>query len=74
MIIRCNTCDISCDTIGFDRDDPILACGHTITKINYMNDVIYTILRDEIYALMHKRNMSYTDAKNMFWSDNYDQR
>jgi hypothetical protein len=28
---KCPTCDCNVDIIGFDRDDPVMACGHKLT-------------------------------------------
>ena len=68
--IRCPICGKREDIYAYDRDNPMLFCGHT-KKINIDSetDAVYCTIRDEIYRIMRDYNVSYEEAKEILWED-----
>lgn len=70
--IWCPTCQKYEDIYTYDHDNPVLFCGH-IKKISDNNlkevDEVYKTIRDRVYRIMKDYQVSYEEAKEIFWED-----
>jgi len=67
---KCHHCNCNVNIIGFDRDDPILACGHKLTINEQLErDEIKEGIKIIITAEAHDRaklfNISYLEAEQI---------
>jgi hypothetical protein len=57
---KCPFCDTEQSIIDYDRDDPVLSCGHTLTmsaqdERDKQIEEIYVAIRDLIYWKWHQK-------------------
>lgn len=77
MVLTCHICHKKLKTVSFDRDDPVLTCGH-IQRVSGQKDRdeiregLYVAMRDEVYAIMRSLKISYDEAVQAFWEENYE--
>jgi len=71
MQLHCATCGKMNKVVQYERDDPILCCGHKLTLHDDLSDDIFMILRGEVYRIMREYDLSYKHASHVFWSEGY---
>ena len=70
--IWCSVCCKYEDIYTYDHDNPVLFCGHTkeISEDDIKEtDEVYKTIRDEVYRIMKDYQVSYEEAKEIFWED-----
>jgi len=65
----CGTCKKFKNIVSFERDNPVLLCGHIITESRneLLSQGIYSIIREKVYDIMREDKISYKDAVKKFW-------
>jgi hypothetical protein len=71
---KCPICNTEQEIIAFDRDDPVLLCGHTLTielqeKRDEFVNACMNALRDVTYSYMRKHKLSYVEANRKLTYD-----
>lgn len=69
----CPKCNKEKKVIRYERDDPVLSCGHILTIDDQLvrdlgEDGMFEAIRDEVYSIMRKERISYRQAVKVFWS------
>ena len=69
--IFCTVCHKYKSINHYDRDNPVLFCGH-VKEISDSDpvvevDAVYKTIRDEIYRIMRDHNVTYEEAKDILW-------
>ena len=68
--IFCTVCHKYKSISHYDRDNPVLFCGHVKEILNddlVEVDAVYKTIRDEIYRIMKDYNVTYEEAKEILW-------
>lgn len=63
--IFCPICKEYHETTSFDRDDPVLKCGHKFTiemQTNELCEMLVVGMRDHAIKLMREQDISYKAA------------
>jgi hypothetical protein len=68
---QCPYCNKPQIVTGYNRDDPILACGHILTieqqlKRDEISEILTTAMTCSVYKLMRNNKLSYKDAVKIY--------
>ena len=68
----CPFCKKHRGVVSYQKDDPVLTCGHVITyestkSRNELAEGVYSALRDIVYEIMQEDKVSFEQAERMFW-------
>jgi hypothetical protein len=67
----CPCCNKAQVIVDFNRDDPILACGHILTieqqlKRDEISEILTSAMTYSIYKLMRTNGLGYQDATKKY--------
>jgi len=68
MKIYCKHCDEIKETVGFEKDDPVLECGHICRPLTdeETNRIIEEEMSSAVEILMHEHGLSYEEAVDLY--------
>lgn len=68
MELFCRNCQKKSRTVGFDQDNPVLACGcvHVPLTEEEEHEIISDLMNDHLEALMLEHGVEYDEALDLY--------